>query len=121
MERIIDSFPAGEQNQVRAMLSEALKAVLCQRLIPSKAGDGMALAVEILIGTLSVGNLIRDGKTFQLPSLMQMGKNIGMRLMDNSLLDLVKEDRIAAQHALAMASNKKLFQAYVTPGTTLED
>lgn len=111
VDRIIDAFPPGEQNQVRAMVSESLKAVVSQRLIPNKAGTGMELALEILIGTLSVANIIRDAKTFQLQSLMQTGKNIGMQLMDDSLLKLVKEEKIAVEQALAVASNKKLFQA----------
>ena len=114
VDRIIDAFPPGEQNQVRAMVSESLKAVVSQRLIPNKAGTGLELALEILIGTLSVANLIRDAKTFQLQSLMQTGRNIGMQLMDDSLLKLVKEDKIAVEQALAVASNKKLFQAQVS-------
>jgi len=114
VDRIIDAFPPGEQNQVRAMVSESLKAVVSQRLIPNKAGTGLELALEILIGTLPVANLIRDAKTFQLQSLMQTGRNIGMQLMDDSLLKLVKEDKIAVEQALAVASNKKLFQAQVS-------
>lgn len=112
VDRIIDSFPPNEQNQVRAMVSESLKAVISQRLIPNKAGTGMVLALEILIGTLSVANLIRDEKTFQMQSMMQMGKNIGMQLMDESILALLKEDKISVAQALANAANKGLFKAY---------
>ncbi len=111
VDRIIDSFPPGEQNQVRAMVSESLKAVVSQRLIANKAGTGMELALEILIGTLSVANIIRDAKTFQLQSLMQTGRNIGMQMMDDALLKLVKEEKISVEQALAVASSKKLFQA----------
>src|SRR4030042_1855448 len=82
VDRIIDSFPAGEQGQIRSMVAESLKAVITQRLIPCADLTGMSLAVEILIGTLPMANLIRDGKVFQIPSMMQMGKAAGMQLMD---------------------------------------
>ena len=114
IDRITDSFPPGEQNQVRAMLSESLKTVITQRLIPKKSGEGMVMALEILVGTLSVGNLIRDEKTFQMQSLMQMGRNMGMRLMDDSILELLKDEVISVKDALANASNKKMFQAYAS-------
>ncbi len=113
VDRIIDSFPAGEQSQIRAMISESLKAVITQRLLPSKDGSRMELALEILIGTLSVGNLIRDDKTFQLQSLMQMGKNAGMRLMDDSIMALYKEEKITARTAYTNAGNKALFKPLV--------
>ncbi len=113
VDRIIDSYPAGEQSQIRAMLSEALKAVITQRLIPNKNGKNMELALEILIGSLPVANLIRDNKVFQIPSMMQTGKKLGMRIMDESLLELVKEDRISAQVAVQYANNSNLFKAYM--------
>ena len=104
IDRIIDSFPSREQNQVRAMLSEALKAVITQRLIPGADGARMELALEILIGTIPVGSLIRDSKTFQIPSIMQTGKNLGMRLMDDSLMALFMEKKITAADAAANAA-----------------
>lgn len=103
VDRIIDSFPPGEQGQVRATLSETLKAVITQRLIPSASGEKMMLAAEILIGTLPVASMIRDGKVFQIPNLMQTGKNVGMRLMEESLLELLKEELIAPEQALLYA------------------
>lgn len=114
VDRIIDSFPPGEQNQIRAMLSESLKAVITQRLLPDKAGNKMVLALEILLGTLSVGNLIRDAKTFQMLSMMQMGKNIGMRIMDESILELLQQEQISVEVALANATNINLFKKYTT-------
>ncbi len=113
IDRIIDSFPPGEQNQIRAMLSESLKAVITQRLIPGRSGTTMELALEILINTLSVGNLIRDNKTFQVQSMMQMGKNIGMQLMDESILELFRQEKISLKAALANAADKKLFKPYL--------
>jgi len=114
VDRIIDSFPPGEQNQIRTMLSESLKAVITQRLLKGKTGDRMVLALEILLGNLSVGNLIRDCKTFQIQSVMQMGKNIGMRLMDESILELLEQEQISLDVAFANASNTKLFKKYMT-------
>lgn len=113
IDRIIDSFPSKEQNQVRAMLSEALKAVITQRLIPGADGTRMELALEILIGTLAVGNLIKDSKTFQIPSIMQTGKTAGMRLMDESLMALFMEKKITAADAAANALQPEKFAQWL--------
>lgn len=111
VDRIIDSFPAGEQGQIRAMVSESLRAVITQRLIPRADYTGMALAVETLIVTLPMANLIRDGKVFQIPSMMQMGKAAGMQLMDESIMSLLKAEIITAKEAYLNASNKAIFKA----------
>ncbi len=113
VDRIIDAFPPDEQNQIRAMLGEALKAVITQRLIPGADGESMVLAVEILMVTLPMINLIRDGKTFQIPSMMQTGKSAGMQIMDESILALLKEGRITARSAHANANNPKMFAQFV--------
>lgn len=110
VDRIIDSYPPEEQNQIRAMLSESLKAVLTQKLIPRADGNGMALAVEVLICTLPMANLIRDGKTFQIPSMMQTGKGVGMQTMDDALMALLKEGTISAQNAYTYAQSKQAFK-----------
>ena len=110
VDRIIDSFPPGEQNQIRAMLSESLRAVITQRLIPRLDEKGMVLALEILIGTLPVANLIRDGKVFQIPSLMQTKKSIGMQIMDDALFELHKGGKISGEEAYLNASNKERFK-----------
>lgn len=110
IDRIIDSFPSGEQNQIRAMLSESLKAVITQRLLPNYSREGMVPAFEILLGTLSVGNLIRDDKTFQMMSMMQMGKNIGMRIMDESILELLQQREISEEVAMANVSYTSTFE-----------
>ncbi len=119
IDRIIDSFPPGEQNQIRAMLSESLKAVITQRLIPGVNNDRMVLALEILIGTLPVSNLIREGKTFQIPSVMQTGKGIGMQVMDDSIFTLLQEGKISAEEASINANNKNRFKEFVEKGTQL--
>jgi twitching motility protein PilT len=110
VDRIIDAYPPEEQNQIRAMLSEALKAVFTQRLIPGIDGKHMVLAVEVLIGTLSMCNLIKDGKTFQIPSMMQTGKSAGMQSMDDALFDLLKEKKISHEDALVHATKKERFK-----------
>jgi twitching motility protein PilT len=112
IDRIIDAYPPGEQSQIRAMLSEAVKAVITQRLIPGVDKKSMKLALEILIGTLPLTNLIRDCKTFQIPSMMQTGKGAGMMIMDESILKLLKEEEISIEYAMANANNKKLFQNF---------
>jgi len=110
IDRIIDAYPPGEQSQIRAMLSEALRAVVTQRLIPGTDNKSMKLALEILTGTLPLANLIRDGKTFQIPSMMQTGKGAGMMIMDESILALLKAKKISLKDATANANNKKLFE-----------
>ncbi len=113
VDRIIDAYPPMEQNQVRAMLSESLRAVITQRLIPGTDNKRMELAVEVIIGTLPLANLIRDGKTFQIPSMMQTAKNAGMQIMDESILALLQAGKIDALTAQAHANDPKRFQAFV--------
>ena len=92
------------------MLGESIKAVITQRLIPRADQTSMALAVEILIGTLPVANLIKDGKVFQIPSMMQMGKAVGMQIMDESIMSLLKSQIISAEEAYRNADNKAIFK-----------
>ena len=70
----------------------------------------MVLAVEILIGTISLSNLIKDNKTFQIPSLMQTGKNVGMRMLDDSIMELLKQEKISMETACKNANNKAAFE-----------
>jgi len=109
VDRIIDSYPPSEQNQIRTMLADSLKAVIAQRLIPNVRNDGMVVAVEILIATVSMSNLIRDGKTFQIPGMMQTGKAEGMRLMDDSIVELLEQRKITLEQAMEnIVSEKRL-------------
>jgi twitching motility protein PilT len=110
IDRIIDSFPSDEQNQIRTMLSEGLRAVITQKLVPHKTNTSLVLATEIMIGTIPLANLIRSEKTFQIASIMQTGRNQGMRLMDDSLQELVHNSKITRETALEHAENKKKFQ-----------
>jgi twitching motility protein PilT len=113
IDRIIDAYPPKEQNQIQAMLGESLRAVITQRLIPGADDKRMVLATEVLIGTVPLSKLIRDGKTFQIPSIMQTGKNVGMQLMDESILALLEENKIAAAAAMQNANDPKLFQKFL--------
>jgi len=105
IDRLIDQFPADQQAQVRIMLSESLKAVVAQVLC-RKIGGGRAAALEVLLVTPAVSNLIREGKTFQIPSLMQTGRGLGMALMNDSLLDLVSRKVVEPREAHAKAVDK---------------
>src|SRR5262249_3512186 len=98
VDRIIDQFPADRQSQIRTMLSESLKGVISQTLCRKKEG-GRVAALEILYVTPAISNLIREGKTFQIPSLMQTNKALGMTTMNDSLLDLVQKGQVEPQEA----------------------
>ncbi len=113
VERVIDSFPANEQNQIRSMVSETLKGIITQRLLPSIDGGKMVLALEILIGTLPITNLIRDEKTYQIPSMIQTQKKNGMILMDDSLLQLVQDGKISAKTAMLNSNKPDKFKSYL--------
>jgi twitching motility protein PilT len=113
IDRIIDVFPTDQQEQVRAMLSESLKGVVCQQLLKTADGKGRAAALEIMLGTPAIGNLIREGKTFQIPSIIQTAKRDGMQLMDQHLLDLLKTKRINPEEAYRCSIDKKQFEQYL--------
>jgi twitching motility protein PilT len=115
VDRIIDVFPTDQQEQVRAMLSESLKGVICQQLLKTVDGNGRVAALEIMLGTPAIGNLIREGKTFQIPSIMQTAKKDGMQLMDQHLLDLLKTKTVNPEEAYRCAVDKKQFEQYLTP------
>jgi twitching motility protein PilT len=105
VDRIIDQFPSDRQAQIRVMLSESLKGVVAQGLC-KKLGGGRVAAHEILLGTTAVSALIRDGKTFQLPSIMQTSKNAGMVTMNDSLFALVQKKLVDPKEAYIKAVDK---------------
>ncbi|MBI4916472.1 MAG: type IV pilus twitching motility protein PilT [Acidobacteria bacterium] len=105
IDRLIDQFPADRQDQVRIMLSESLKGVIAQILL-RRRGGGRVAAYEILLGIPAVANLIREGKTFQVPSIMQTHKRLGMRLMNDALAELVKKDLVDVDEALGKSADK---------------
>ncbi len=104
IDRIIDQYPPSQQNQIRVMLSEAILAVVSQVLL-RRIDGGRVAAFEVMIATPAVGNLIREGKTYQLNSVIQTSGKIGMMTMEQSLLHLVETKQIRHQDALAVAAN----------------
>jgi twitching motility protein PilT len=108
VDRIIDSFPGDQQPQIRSMLSESLRVVLSQKLVPTQQG-GMASFHDILVNTPAVSNLIREGKTYQLSSIMQTSKKDGMQLLDAVLLEAANSGVISGKNAWENANDKNLF------------
>jgi twitching motility protein PilT len=105
--RMVGVFPADQQDQVRSMLSESLRAVLSQRLLPAADGAGMVPALEILTVTRAAGNLIREKKTVQLMSVMQTGASQGMCLLDQALAQLVQQGKVSYEDAVHEAEDPK--------------
>jgi twitching motility protein PilT len=109
VDRVIDQFPTDRQAQIRIMLSESLKGVIAQTLC-KKVGGGRVAALEVLIATGAVSNLIREGKTFQLPSMMQVGKAQGMVSLNDALMELVTKKLVEPQEAYQKAVDKANFE-----------
>jgi len=107
LDRLLDVFPPDQQEQVRIMVSESLRGVISQQLIPRADGQGRVLALEILTNTPAVANVIREARTFMLPGIIQTGKKQGMQLMDDALVDLAKRGQISAEEASARADQKQ--------------
>jgi twitching motility protein PilT len=110
VDRIIDQFPADRQSQIRTMLSESLKGVISQNLL-RKIGGGRVAAMEILVGIPAISNLIREGKTYQIASIMQTGKKHGMALLNDALVDLVRRKLVSPEEAYAKAVDKATLAA----------
>ena len=109
VDRIIDQFPSDRQAQIRTMLSESLRGVIAQVLCKKKGG-GRVAGYEVLIANAAVSNLIREGKTYQLVSVMQTGKNQGMQTMNENLLQHVLADRVEPEEAYVKANDKLAFK-----------
>lgn len=106
LDRVLDVFPTDQRDQIRIMVSESLRGVVSQQLVPRVDGKGRALAIEILMNTPAVGNVIREAKTFMLPGIIQTGRKLGMQLMDDSLRDLFQAGIISAEEAVYRAEQK---------------
>ncbi len=113
IERFINVFPSEEQPQVRGMLAESLAGVVAQQLVKTADGKGRVAALEVLVGTSGVAAMIREGKTFQIPSVMQVGQAQGMQTMDMALERLVLDKRVLPEDALEKVSDKESFQKVV--------
>ena len=112
VDRIIDVFPTNQQAQIRAMFSESIEGVVAQKLLPKKDG-GRVAALEIMLGTTAIRNLIREGKTFQIPSMIQTGQALGMQSLDQALKHLVESGEIEPEVALGYAFDPKSFAQIV--------
>lgn len=113
VDRIIEVFPSSEQAQIRSTLSDGLRAVVAQVLFKRIDKKGRCAAMEILIATPAVRNLIREGKTHQIPSMIQTGKQYGMQLLDDAIMELYKKHWISAEEAYAKANNKGVFRPFL--------
>jgi twitching motility protein PilT len=120
VDRMIDVFPADEQEQIRSMLAESLKGVIAQVLLKAKDGKSRMAAWEILVGTSAIGNLIREGKIHQIPSIIQTGKKDGMQLLDQHILEFLMSGRITAEEAYMKANNKQAFMQHLKEGPPKE-
>jgi len=107
LDRLLDVFPPDQQEQVRTMVSESMRGVISQQLIPGTDGRGRVLALETLTNTPAVANVIREAKTYMLPGIIQTGKKQGMQLMDDALADLYGRGLISPEEALARADQKQ--------------
>src|SRR5256885_3682716 len=111
LDRLLDVFPPDQQEQIRIMVSESLRGVISQQLIPRADGKGRVLALELLTNTPAVANVIREAKTFMLPGIIQTGKKQGMQLMDDALAELYNRGLITAEEAMARAEQKAEMRA----------
>ncbi|MDB6069591.1 MAG: Type pili twitching motility protein PilT [Verrucomicrobiales bacterium] len=103
LDRVLDVFPTDQRDQIRIMVSESLRGIISQQLVPRKDGNGRALAIELLVNTPAVANCIREGKTFMLPGIMQTGRAVGMVTMDDALKNLYERGVISAEDCLFRA------------------
>lgn len=111
LDRLLDVFPPDQQEQIRVMVSESLRGIISQQLIPRADNTGRVLALETLTNTPAVSNVIRDAKTFMLPGIIQTSRKQGMQLMDDSLIDLFRRKLITAEEALGRADQKEIVRS----------
>ncbi len=113
IDRIIDVFPTTQQAQVRTQLSESLSGVIAQQLLRQTGGTARVAAVEILLGVPALAHLIREGKTFQVPSVIQTGRREGMQTMDQAIVELLKQGIISPEEAYSKCVDREIFQRYL--------
>ena len=111
LDRLLDVFPPDQQRQIRIMVSESLRGVISQQLIPHADGKGRAVALEILTNTPAVAHVIREARTYMLPGIIQTGKKQGMQLMDDALAELHRSGLISAEEAITRADQKNEIKA----------
>src|SRR3954462_6898909 len=114
VDRIIDVFPAEQQNKIRSTLSEALKGIVAQNLFKRIDKKGRVAALEILVFTTAIANLVREGKTHQIPGMIQVGKKIGNQPLDDAIMDHLRMKRISPEEAYDKCLDKKKFRPFLT-------
>ena len=107
--RVLDQFPAQKRDHIRTLLANVLRGVISQTLVPNIDGKGRSLATEVMVVNSAISNLIREDRAWQIPMVMQTGKKQGMRLMDDSLIELVKLKKVSLEEALTRATDKTKF------------
>jgi twitching motility protein PilT len=118
IDRVIDAFPPAQQQQVRVQLAEALQGVISQVLLPTKDRKGRVAALEIMVATVAIRNLIREGKTHQMPSSIQTGTQVGMQSLEQSLRSLVMQGRVDRAHAEAILQSSSAASSSVLGGAS---
>lgn len=113
LDRVLDVFPTDQRDQIRIMVSESLRGILSQQLVPRADGNGRVMALELLVNTPAVSNCIREGKTYMLPGVMQTGKNVGMITMDESLRKLYVDGLISREDLLYRADDKAQMKEFL--------
>ncbi|MEG0023834.1 MAG: type IV pilus twitching motility protein PilT [Akkermansia sp.] len=113
VDRVLDVFPVEQRDQIRIMVSESLRGVISQQLVPKADGKGRALAMELMVNTPAIANCIREGKTFMIPGSIQTGKSQGMILMDDSLRSLYKAGAITAEDCLFRSDDKTVMKGFL--------
>ena len=121
VDRIIDVFPAEQQNKIRATLAEALRGVVSQNLFKRIDRRGRVAALEILVFTSAISNLVREGKTHQIPGMIQVGKRLGNQPLDDAIMDHLRMKRIAPEEAYDKCIDKKKFRPFLTTPPDDED
>jgi twitching motility protein PilT len=114
VDRIIDVFPGEQQNKIRATLSEALKGVIAQNLFKRIDKKGRVAALEILVFTTAIANLVREGKTHQIPGMIQVGKKLGNQPLDDAIMEHLRMRRISPDEAYEKCIDKKKFRSFLT-------
>ena len=113
VDRIIEVFPVNQQQQVRNTFADGIRAVVSQTLFKRLDRSGRVAAVEVMIGTPAVRNLIREGKTFQIPGTLQTGKKYGMQTLDDAIMTLLNKKIISADDAYTKAEEKSRFLPFM--------
>ncbi len=107
--RVLDQFPAQKRDHIMTLMSNVLRAVISQMLVPNLDGKGRSLACEVMVVNSAISNLIREDRAWQIPMVMQTGRKQGMKLMDDSLIELVKSKKISIEEALHRATDRTKF------------